>query len=268
MKRAAAGELFLGAHHEDPVVVDGAVGQVVVVSRRGPGKTVNQDGALVLEHDGVLVLAVADGMGGHADGEQASRLALASLSTAVTQAIAEGDELRTGVLDGFEAAHDAVEALGTGAGTTLAVATIDHGTVRPIHAGDSTVLLCGQRASLKVQTVDHSPTGYALQAGLMDELTALDHPERHVLLSALGHSGLRIDVGPEQEIAARDTLLLASDGLTDNLTTGEIVERIRKGPLLEAARQLVALAEDRMAGLDDDLPGKPDDLTIVLFRRA
>lgn len=263
-----SGGLYLGCHHEDPVVLELGTGQVVVSSRRGPGKKVNQDGALVFERDGVLVLAVADGMGGHADGEQASRLALASLSTSITLALEDGDELRTGVLDGFEAGHDAVESLATGAGTTLAVATIDHGTARPIHAGDSTVLLCGQRGSLKAQTVDHSPTGYAVQAGLMDEREALEHPERHVVLSALGHAGLRIDVGPEQPIAARDTLLLASDGLTDNLTTGEIVDIARKGPLEEAARTLVERAEARMAGLDDPDLGKPDDLTLVLFRRG
>ena len=198
-------DLFLGCHHEEPVVVASDSGQVVVVTRRGPGKKVNQDGAMVLHQNGVLVLAVADGMGGHADGEQASRLALASLSSTVSRTISDGGELHTGVLDGFEAGHDAVESLGTGAGTTLAVVTVDHGTARPIHAGDSVVLLCGQRGKVKAQTVDHSPTGYAVQAGLMDEFEALDHPERHVILSALGHAGLRIDVGAEHNIAARAT---------------------------------------------------------------
>ncbi len=263
-----SGNLFLACHHEAPVAVDLPIGQVVVVSRRGPAKKVNQDGALVLQLNGVLVLAVADGMGGHADGEQASRLALASLSSSIAQALEAGDELRTGILDGFEAAHDAVESIGTGAGTTLAVASIDHGTARAIHAGDSSVLLTGQRGSLKFQTVDHSPTGYAVQAGMMEEREALEHAERHVVLSALGHAGLRIDVGSEHDIAARDTLVLASDGLTDNLTTAEIIEIARKGPLLEAAERLVEFAETRMAGLDDPTIGKPDDLTIVLFRRT
>jgi PPM family protein phosphatase len=263
-----SGDLFLGCHHEDPISVDLPNGQVVVVSRRGPGKKVNQDGALVFERDGVLVLAVADGMGGHADGEQASRVALASLPTSIALAMESGNELRTGVLDGFESAHDAIESIGTGAGTTLAVATIDRGTARAIHAGDSMVLLSGQRGSLKFQTVDHSPTGYAVQAGMMDEREALEHSERHVVLSALGHAGLRIDVGSEHDIAARDTLVIASDGLTDNLTTGEIIEIARKGPLLQAAEQLVERAETRMAGLDDTSIGKPDDLTVVLFRRG
>ena len=261
------GALYLGCHHQTPQTLDTPAGPVVVVSRRRPGKDVNQDGALVFQHGKTLVLAVADGMGGHADGEQASRLALASLSSAVVRALNEGQELRSGVLDGFDAGHDAVENLGNGAGTTLAVATIDHGLMRAIHAGDSAVFLLGQRGSLKERTVDHSPTGFALQAGSMDERQALGHAERHVVLSALGHEGLRIDVGPERPMATRDTLLLASDGLTDNLTTSEIIELARKGPLVEVAERLLERAEERMAGGDPDVTGKPDDLTLILFRR-
>jgi serine/threonine protein phosphatase PrpC len=69
------------------------------------------------------------------------------------------------------------------------------------------------------------------------------------------------------QLAARDTVLLASDGLFDNLYIDEIVATIRSGPLTAAADRLVQRAQSRMSGADAaDQPCKPDDLTIVLFR--
>ena len=68
--------------------------------------------------------------------------------------------------------------------------------------------------------------------------------------------------------AGHDTVLLASDGLFDNLFIDEIVDSIRTGPLKDAADRLVERAGKRMSGNGAaDQPCKPDDLTIVLFRR-
>jgi serine/threonine protein phosphatase PrpC len=77
---------------------------------------------------------------------------------------------------------------------------------------------------------------------------------------------MRIDVGLPVELARRDTLLLASDGLSDNLHMDEIVATVRKGPLRETTRQLARRALDRMEGGKDGEPSKPDDLTFVVFR--
>jgi PPM family protein phosphatase len=69
------------------------------------------------------------------------------------------------------------------------------------------------------------------------------------------------------QLAARDTVLLASDGLFDNLFIDEIVDAIRSGPLVAAADRLVERVQERMKGSDkSDQPCKPDDLTVVLFR--
>ena len=62
----------------------------------------------------------------------------------------------------------------------------------------------------------------------------------------IGTPDMRIDVGPAIELAPRDTLLLASDGLPDNLYVDEIVSRIKAGPLLEAADALVKDCRGRM----------------------
>ena len=106
-----------------------------------------------------------------------------------------------------------------------------------------------------------------VQSGLLDEQEALHHDERHIVSNVVGAVDMRIEIGPEVELARRDTLLLATDGLLDNLTPEEIVEMVRKGPLGPAARRLAAVARARMERPEGGRPSKPDDLTFVLFRR-
>jgi serine/threonine protein phosphatase PrpC len=79
---------------------------------------------------------------------------------------------------------------------------------------------------------------------------------------------MRIEMGPPVELAPRDTLLLASDGLFDNLFADEIVEAIRSGPLDNSIGSLVEAAQGRMATSGGTTPSKPDDLTVIAFRLA
>jgi serine/threonine protein phosphatase PrpC len=88
-----------------------------------------------------------------------------------------------------------------------------------------------------------------------------------VLFNVIGSPEMRVDVGPVLQLAVRDTVLLASDGLFDNLFINEIVDTIRSGPLAASADRLVEHARARMRGNGSaDHPCKPDDLTIILFR--
>jgi protein phosphatase len=140
------------------------------------------------------------------------------------------------------------------------------GLVRTYHAGDSVAYLFGQRGAMKAATMAHNPAAYAVEAGLISEDEAHDHAERSMLTNCLGVEGLRIEIGGQIPLARRDTLLLASDGITDNLTRDEIVEICRKGPLDRCAETLVRSAVARMTAPEDGLPSKPDDATAVLFR--
>ncbi len=72
---------------------------------------------------------------------------------------------------------------------------------------------------------------------------------------------MSIDIGPSVRIGRYDTILLASDGVFDNLRGEEITQAIRKGPLQAAAAQLFGLCVERMAA-----GGKPDDLSVLLYR--
>jgi serine/threonine protein phosphatase PrpC len=147
------------------------------------------------------------------------------------------------------------------------VAQLDATRLRSYHVGDSELLAVGQRGRIKQRVVPHSPTGFAVEAGLLDEDAAVQHDQRHVLFNVIGSSDMRVEVGPALQLAVRDTVLLATDGLFDNLYIDEIVDTIRSGPLVAAADRLVERVQARMQGADAaDQPCKPDDLTVVLFR--
>lgn len=253
---------------EQGLTEDLGPGIVGFFSDRSPLKsTPNEDAALVLAVDDETgILAVADGVGGEAAGEVASRVALEALADTVMQA-GDRENLRSAIIDGFEAANRRVRELALGAATTMAVVEIQAAQARTYHAGDSMILVTGQRGKIKLQTISHSPVGYAVEAGLLNEDDALHHEDRHVVSNVIGMPDMRIEIGPTINLAPRDTLILASDGLFDNLSTGEIVQRIRKGPLRRVLSQLQADTKARMAQAEPGSPCKPDDLTFVLYRR-
>jgi serine/threonine protein phosphatase PrpC len=276
-KRRAVGAVLAEAHMAGVVSFDFLGGTAAVFTTRSPRKsTPNEDvAALWPTGAGSGVMAVADGLGGHAGGERASRLAIEAIQRKLQVAIAmttDGetapDLLRGAILNGIEAANQSVRELGTGAATTLALVEIQDRTIRPYHVGDSVILLTGQRGKLKLQTISHSPIGYAVEAGLMDEEAAIHHEERHVISNVIGSEQMRIEIGPPIDMCARDTLVLASDGLLDNLLPSEIVEFVRSGPLDRAVGDLVEEAQRRMASHDSAGPCKPDDLTVIAYRTS
>ena len=245
-------------------------GRAALFSSRCPGSEgANEDSASILEPSNVsLVLAVADGMGGSAAGAEASKAALKQLQKSVAQSSNNGKILRTAILDGFERANEAVRAIGVGAGTTLAVVEIQDNKMRPYHVGDSAILLVGNRGKIKHQSIAHSPIGYGVEAGLIEEDDAMHHEDRHIVSNFVGTPDMHIQIGPTVPLAQRDTLLIASDGLTDNLLLDEMVGRIRKGPIEKAGKSLAKDAATRMTDPQKDAPSKPDDLTFILFRRG
>ncbi|MHC4588193.1 MAG: PP2C family protein-serine/threonine phosphatase [Planctomycetota bacterium] len=224
-----------------------ARGEVAVYSARSPAKdSDNEDGAAVIPVDdkrGVLV--VADGLGGQRSGAEAAELALKTLAECVTAPAAEDQALRTAVLDGFDRANAAVAELAVGAATTLAAVELENATI----------------------TVSHSPVGYAVEAGLLDEKEAIHHEDRHLVSNIVGTPEMRIEVGRTLGLRPRDTLVLGSDGLFDNLHLEEIIEYVRKGPLPRAAEAVADACRKRMCEPQPDHPSKPDDLTFLFYRR-
>ena len=271
--------MILDPHHE-LVLLDGADGpdrkraavgggEMIAFTCRSPDKeTENEDTVAVIPFGPeAAILVVADGAGGLPAGKRASRTAVLSLIASMQLALENTMLLRNAILNGIEAANEAVLALANGSATTLTVVTIEGRSARAYQIGDSEALIVGQRGRIKLQTTPHSPTGLAVEAGFLDEREALHHEERHLVSNLLGTSDMRIDIGATLDLQPRDTIILASDGLTDNLHLDEIVERIRKGPLDEAADDIIGLAVERMSRPTGGAPHKPDDLSLILYRK-
>lgn len=255
-------------HQATEFDLDGIEAVVCSISKPGRDGPNEDAAALIGLGDGVVVAIVSDGAGGHPGGAEAAGLAVEAVCASVASVGNDLGSLRGAIINGFEDADRAINSLGTGAAATLVVVEVQGGKMRAYHAGDSMVLVTGQRGRIKWQNIPHSPVGYAVEAGLLDRGDALHHEDLHIVSNLLGVQDMRIELGPQVSLAARDTVVLASDGLSDNLHFEEIVERVRKGPLRRAGEALVALGKKRMELPTDDAPSKPDDLTFVILRRS
>jgi serine/threonine protein phosphatase PrpC len=176
------------------------------------------------------------------------------------------EDVRPAVLDAIEAAGAAIRTTVPGALATIAAVIVDGTTARSITVGDSICAVIGGRGKLKYRSVAHGPTGFAEEAGLLEESEAMKHEERHLVSNMLGLEGMRIELGVPLDLAVRDTVLVASDALFDNVRFEEIAGLARVGPLVRAVDALAALARERMTG--NSQHPHPDDLTIVAFRRT
>lgn len=193
----------------------------------GAVRHVNEDSLLVQDP----VFVVADGMGGHARGDVASRTAVESMARSLppgslptpAEVVAAVDEANASVraLSGADESGAAV------AGTTLA------GVIRVrmperaeeqwlvINVGDSRVY-SWDGGSLRRLTVDHSAVQELVDAGLITEEQAAVHPERNVITRALGAEDfVDVDIEPVQQ-AGRQAFLVCSDGLTRELDDARI----------------------------------------------
>lgn len=250
-------------------LVDLSNGEVVVFTSPSPlHPDRNEDGAALFGLGDATLIAVADGVGGLPGGESASSLALDELGRSVAELIGEPatGQLRNAVLDGFERGHRAIRDQGDGGATTMTAVTIQGNRLRSYNAGDSAVMIVGGDRELKLQTVPHSPVGYALESGLIAEQEALAHENRNVIFNCLGLDRLHIEYTSEVVLEPDDTVLLGTDGLFDNLTQDELIDALTGGGLDAVCRQLAQTAGERMLSGGVGHPSKPDDLTFAAFR--
>jgi serine/threonine protein phosphatase PrpC len=265
---------------DDALVLDGAVapdrqsvevagGSLVAYTCRSPDKeTENEDTVAIIPWGPqAAVLVVADGAGGLPAGKRASSTAVGALASSLNDSLRQNRPLRSAVLDGIEAANSAVRSLSNGSATTLTVVTIEGRLARTYQVGDSEALLVGQRGRVRLQTTAHSPTGFAVEAGFLDERDALHHADRHLVSNFIGTVDMTIDVGASAELQVRDTVILVSDGVTDNLHLDELIEMTRKGAIEGAVDAVVAAVERRMSTAGSGEPSKPDDMSLILFRK-
>ena len=247
-----------------------ASGTAVMFSATCPGSQgPNEDTAAVIDLDPRRgLLAVADGLGGRPGGEIASAIAVSTLEEHARSAPDAKESLRSAVLEAVDDANRRIIALGIGAGTTLAIVEVSDHRIRGYHVGDSEILAFGQRGRIKYQTVSHSPTAYAVESGFLDETEALHHADRHLVSNVIGDAGMRIEMGSWLTLACRDTVVVGTDGLFDNLRPQEIATFARTGVVKDAAERLAHACLRRMTHPSGENPSKPDDLTFILYRPA
>jgi serine/threonine protein phosphatase PrpC len=247
----------------DTYSIDGF--ELSVFSLRNPEiEDKNEDslGVFVLDTE-TIVLAVADGAGGHPSGEKASKMAIEAIEDCLQQ---RDKELRSRILDGIEQANQSLLEGSPGSKTTLTICEISQNQARSYQVGDSGMIISGNKGKLIYRTVFHSPVGYGVEAGLINEREALKHPELNFISNLVGDPEMRIELGPLVSLQPLDTVCLASDGLFDNLTSLDLVELVRKDTTENAA---IALAGHltSMFYAKDSHEVKLDDACFILCRQ-
>ncbi|MCY4620316.1 MAG: protein phosphatase 2C domain-containing protein [bacterium] len=201
------------------------------------------------EHDGrtsgSLLVAVADGLGGHRGGEVASSLAIEKL-------VAAGGTPEEGV----RAANDAIksrvfeEPRLAGMGTTLTVAELrPDGDVTLAHVGDSRAYRW-HAGRFNQLTNDHTFVQDELDAGRLTPEQARNHPDRSVLTRALGFGHDLVVDGARLKVSVGDRLLLCSDGLTSMVRDDRIAPILESEAPSDAVWALIEAA-NRSGGLDN-----------------
>lgn len=260
-------QFLLREEKSDFLIQKDVLWEACAYSRRCPSKeTYNEDAVAIIRVDEEsAVFAIADGCGGYRGGEQASELALQVLTDSIERNESGPERLRVAIVDGIEQANIAVQELKIGAACTIAVVEYHRGTIRPYHVGDSMILVTGIRGRIRYQSVSHSPVGFAVESGMLAADDAMHHEDRHLVSNVVGSASMRIEIGPAVTLLQRDTVVIASDGLFDNLSIDEVVGGMRKGKLRQSLASVADLAYQRMLGIEGQ-PCKPDDLSVIGVR--
>ncbi len=202
-----------------------------------------------------VLLAVSDGMGGHAAGEVASALVVESLrrSMAAEESRGPSDELLALAVERANRdTWEAAQAPGReGMGATVTALFIDGATAHIAEVGDSRAYVLRSGELLQV-THDQSYVQLLVDAGTLAPEDAARAPFRNVILQSMGQkSNVQVAVG-KLALRQRDCFLICSDGLTNKVSPEEIARTILAAPTLDAAcDRLIALAKE--AGGEDNI---------------
>ncbi len=236
--------------------------QVLVRARSDAGMVRDHNEDSFLVEPALGLYAIADGMGGHAAGEVASRLALDAVSHALEERVGQGlapDALALAAATAaVHAVHDAAQADRKldQMGTTLTV-LIAHpdGRGAVAHVGDSRLYRLRDQRLAQI-TSDHTYVEAFAQAGIADRETLKAGAWGHSLTQAVGH-GLDIDVQVVPlDLLAGDRYLLCTDGLTDHVHSDrDLLIDLEEQDLDAASESLVEFA---------NASGGHDNITVVI----
>ena len=236
------------------------------VSDVGTVRANNQDSSFAGEH----LIAMCDGMGGHAGGDTASSIAIRSLAHIEQDDTGGNVETISRMMEtSVMAAHDAIvgkakrERKLAGMGTTVTAVALVAGYWVVAHIGDSRAYLL-RDGHLSRITCDHSYVQHLIDTGRITPAEAKNHPQRNVVMRVLGD----FDIDPHPDISIRkahpaDRWLLCSDGLCGVLEDSTIKETMTAlADQGECAQRLVQMA--LRAGSTDNVTAVIADATLAL----
>jgi serine/threonine protein phosphatase PrpC len=245
-----------------------------VASDPGLRRESNEDAYCARTDLGLYV--VADGMGGHAAGEVASRLAVEVIEAFIrdtrdadlnrtwpfpydTSLSLDGNRLKAAFRLANRRLATAMEADDTlrGMATTAAAVLITNGAPVVAHVGDSRVYRFRGGQLLQL-TEDHSWVGEQVRAGVLSDADARRHPWRNVVTRALsGGDDPHVEV-TEIQVTPNDRLLICSDGLSGVVPLEKLESIVSATPGLdETCKALIAAANDA---------GGPDNITVAVLK--
>jgi serine/threonine protein phosphatase Stp1 len=213
----------------------------------------NEDAHLV--RDGAGLWVVADGMGGHDNGQWAAETVIDAVAKTKLTGRLEDDvaAVEASIADANAVILDKSKAAGRTMGSTVVALVIQEGRFACLWCGDSRIYRLNG-GKLTRMTRDHTQIQDMIERGAMSPQDAEGHPLSHVLSHAIGvETPIRLDrvVG---DVGERDAFLLCSDGLTDVVSDAEISAELAGLAPGRAGRRLLDLVMER---------GAPDNVTLV-----
>jgi PPM family protein phosphatase len=205
---------------------------------------------------------VADGMGGHNAGEQASALAVVTIEDFLLNTLRwfftlQGDNLLTEFQNALRAADERVFAESQrradmrGMGTTLTFAYHVEDVLYIVHAGDSRLYVLRDGTLYQI-TTDHTLVGELVRQHVIDEKTAATHPMRNVITNTVGgdRQGVHAEVN-KVKLQPHDAVLLCSDGLTEMVPEAEITSILSSVADPQAACKALIDRANELGGTDN-----------------
>jgi PPM family protein phosphatase len=208
----------------------------------------------------VLLMTVADGMGGHLGGEVAAEIAVAEITRRFQhEARNKLKKPFDFLVSAIQSAHRAIVSHAVEQNllecprTTIVACIVQNGSAFWAHAGDSRLYVL-RRGEMIAHTQDHSRVQMMIDAGEITPEAAARHPERNKIFSCLG--GVvppQIASGRELALETGDTILIATDGFWGQIPGNMVGTMLRKQPVVELMPGLLEEAQRRARGESDNL---------------
>jgi serine/threonine protein phosphatase PrpC len=222
------------------------------------GRKTNQDRMGYSFTRDALLLLLADGMGGHLQGEMAATIAMQTIASLFQQnATPYVKKPERFLEDSFFAAHReihryrAINNLPETPRTTIVACLIQHNNAVWAHCGDSR-LYWMRNGHILSRTRDHSRIETLIAQGKVDPSERDTHPDRNKLFNCLGAPNMPIvEISRRASLQAGDILLLCSDGLWSVLPDHELAERLHHNTIVRAVPELLSTATE-IAGKTSD----------------